>query len=156
MTQASVNISSTSDDWRGLALSNFVLSPFVFEGVLFASIEGFIQGIKFAEADPRRERAFLLSAWDAKRLGEEADRSAVYWQGASLAYGSTAHHQLIEAAIRTRIEQSPGLQQALLSTVGSTLIHDTGHPESPTTSLPAVVFCRIFEDLRQDLLARQA
>lgn len=37
-----LNISSTSDDWRGLALSNFPLSPFVLDGELFASVEGFI------------------------------------------------------------------------------------------------------------------
>lgn len=147
-----LNISATSDDWRGVALSNFVLSPFVFGGRLFASIEGFIQGIKFAEQDARRERAFTLSAWDAKTLGGEAELECVYWQGERLPYGSAQHHQLIEAAIRARIKQSEGLRQALISTRDYELVHETGAPDSPRTSLPTPVFCRIMNDLRDELL----
>ncbi len=146
-----LNISAVSDDWRGVALSNFVLSPFTFDGRLFASIEGFIQGIKFPESDARRERAFILSGWDAKNLGGEADLKGVYWNGDCLAYGSAQHHQLIEAAIRTRILQSEGLRQALLSTQGLQLVHETGFPDSPNTSLPTPVFCRIMNEIRQEL-----
>lgn len=152
-TRPSLNVSSTSTDWRGVALSNFPLSPFVLDGALFASVEGFIQGIKFPEGDPRRDQAFLSSAWDAKNLGDQADRSGAYWAGACISYGSTEHHRLIERAIRARIEQSVGLRTVLASTDGLTLVHDTGHgPDSPTTSLPAAVFCRILTDLRDELL----
>src|SRR5579885_3822512 len=97
--EKTVNVSSASTDWRGVALSNFGLSPFVLEGLLFASVEGFIQGIKFPEGDPRRELAFAASGWPAKRLGETADRSGAYWQGARIEYGSADHHRLIERAI---------------------------------------------------------
>jgi len=151
--EKTLNISSTSQDWRGVALSNFPLSPFTLDGVLFASIEGFIQGIKFPQGDPRRERAFVLYGWDAKSLGAEADRSGAYWQGERLTYGSTQHHALIERAIRARVAQNAGLAQVLLSTAGFRLVHDTGEVESPTTSLPAEVFCRILERMRQELQA---
>ncbi|KOF55019.1 MULTISPECIES: hypothetical protein [unclassified Achromobacter] len=147
-----LNVSSTSDDWRGLALSNFGLSPFIFNGMLFASVEGFIQGIKFPENDPRRLQAFNLSGWEAKHLGEQADRGGAYWNGQCLPYGSMQHHRLIEAAIRARIRQSAGLQRALLSTSGLVLIHDTGRKEAATTSLPAGVFCRILTGIRDELL----
>ncbi|HLU20259.1 MAG TPA: hypothetical protein VKZ66_09900 [Pusillimonas sp.] len=148
-----LNISITSQDWRGVALSNFLLSPFTLDGILFASIEGFIQGIKFPESDPRRDRAFVLHGWDAKNLGAEADRSGAYWQGERLEYGSARHHALIERAIRARVAQNAGLAQVLLSTVGSKLVHETGEAESPTTSLPATVFCRILEQVRHELQA---
>ncbi|ANY16552.1 hypothetical protein [Bordetella pseudohinzii] len=148
----SLNISSTSADWRGLALSNFGLSPFVLDDMLFASVEGFVQGIKFAENDPRRLQAFQLSGWEAKHLGDQADRSGAYWNGQRLPYGSTQHHRLIETAIRVRIEQCIGLQRALLSTNGLDLVHDTGRKEAPTTSLPATVFCRILTAIREELL----
>ena len=146
-----VNIASTSDDWRGRALSNFALSPFVFDGVLFASIEGFIQGIKFPESDPRRQQAFHLAGWDAKRIGAQAERSGAYWQGQCLVYGSVAHQQVIEAAIRARMAQSTGLQEALVSTADAVIIHDTGQPESTTTSLPGTVFCRLMTAIRDEL-----
>ncbi|CAK7021614.1 hypothetical protein NJI34_07290 [Pseudomonas sp. S 311-6] len=149
-----VNISINSSDWRGQALSNFGLSPFIFQGKLFASIEGFIQGIKFPESDSRREQAFRLSGWEAKQLGDTADRSGAYWNGGCLAYGSSGHHQLIGDAIRARIEQSPGLQAVLRSTAGAELVHVTGHVESPTTSLPATVFLQILNELRAGLLRR--
>jgi predicted NAD-dependent protein-ADP-ribosyltransferase YbiA (DUF1768 family) len=150
-----LNVSSTSTDWRGLALSNFGLSPFEMDGILFASIEGFIQGIKFPEDDPRRAQAFSLSGWDAKHLGNQADRSGAYWAGACLPYGSDRHHRLIEAAICARIAQSIGLQSALLSTEGMTLVHDTGREESHTTSLPAAVFCEILSRIRDDFLRKR-
>ncbi|HUH87535.1 MAG TPA: hypothetical protein VL003_05720 [Pusillimonas sp.] len=154
-TESTLNVSSTSSDWKGVALSNFQLSPFSIDGKLFASIEGFIQGIKFPEDDPRREQAFVSSGWDAKHLGDTADRSGAYWEGKKLAYGSTEHHELIAKAIRARIVQNAGLAQVLMSTAGSTLIHRVGNePESPLTSLPATVFCRILTELRDELLAK--
>jgi predicted NAD-dependent protein-ADP-ribosyltransferase YbiA (DUF1768 family) len=153
---AVINISSVSADWRGVALSNFGLSPFVLEGVLLASVEGFVQGIKFPEGDPRRETAFGSWGGDAKRLGDTADRSGAYWGGARLPYGSPAHHRLIERAIRARIAQCRGLQEALRSTARARLIHDTGSPEQPTTSLPAAIFCRILTEIRAELLAATA
>jgi predicted NAD-dependent protein-ADP-ribosyltransferase YbiA (DUF1768 family) len=152
-----INISSTSADWRGLALSNFSLSPFVLDGMLFASVEGFIQGIKFPEGDPRRAAAFVSCGASAKRLGDTADRSGAYWGGARLPYGSPDHHRLIERAMRARIAQSLGLQEALRSTADATLTHDTGAgADSPTTSLPASVFCRILTEIRSELLADQS
>ena len=151
--EKTLNVSSTSTDWRGLALSNFGLSPFVLDGMLFASVEGFVQGIKFPEGDPRREAAFASSGWPAKHLGDTADRSGAYWGGVCLPYGSPDHHRLIERAIRARIAQSKGLQEALKSTADAALIHDTGaSAESPTTSLPASVFCRILTEIRSELL----
>ena len=155
MTEETVlNVSSTSEDWRGLALSNFGLSPFVLGDMLFASVEGFIQGIKFREDDPRRGQAFTSSGWDAKNLGDQADGSGAYWNGQCLSYGSPQHRQLIGYAIRARIMQSAGLQRALITTRGMTITHKVGeHSESPTTSLPASVFCNILTDLRNELLA---
>jgi len=147
-----VNVSSTSTDWRGLALSNFGLSPFVLDETLFASVEGFIQGIKFPEGDSKRDAAFASSGWRAKSLGDTADRSGAYWGGVRLTYGSPDHHRLIERAIRARIGQSKGLQEALKSTGDAALIHDTGAAESPMTSLPAAVFCRILSEIRAELL----
>ena len=155
-TRPSLNVSAISTDWRGVALSNFGLSPFILDGVLFASIEGFIQGIKFPEDDPRRAQAFQSSGIEAKQFSDLADRSGAYWAAVRIPYGSPEHHQLIKRAIRARIKQSAGLRQVLIATDGYTLIHDTGHgPDSPTTSLPATVFCKILTELRSELLANQ-
>lgn len=149
-----LNVAYTSTDWRGVALSNFSLSPFLFDGVLLASVEGFIQGLKFPEGDARREQAFQSSAWEAKQAGEQADKTAAYWAGKHMPFGSPEHHQLVGRAVRTRIEQSPGLRQVLISTKGLVLKHETGHgPEPVVTSLPATIFCKVLTDLRDELIA---
>lgn len=147
-----INIAGSSDDWRGVALSNFALSPFVFEGRLLASVEGFIQGIKYPESDPVRDAAFTAYGRTAKSMGENALRNAVYWGGAVVEYGSPLHHNLIGRAIRQRIVQSPGLRQVLSSTGDMVIVHETGEPEPLHTSLPATVFCRILTAVRDEIV----
>ncbi|HUH41284.1 MAG TPA: hypothetical protein VL024_10495 [Castellaniella sp.] len=154
MNPSSINIAFTSDDWRGVALSNFTLSPFVLDGVLLASVEGFIQGIKFPDGAPNRERAFVSAGWEAKTLGRDADRRGAYWQGQRVDYGSHTHQALIERALRARFAQNAGLQSVLRTTAGLTIRHEPGDgPEPATTSLPAVRFCQILTDIRAQLLS---
>ena len=148
---AGLNVSSASADWRACALANYPLFPFVLDGVVLASVEGFIQGIKFPEGHPSRAAAFRAYAAAAKQYGAAAARISVWWGGQALAYGSAAHHALIARAIRAKFVHNQGAQLALRATQGIVLKHDVG-PESPTTSLPAVVFCRILTELRDELL----
>ncbi|MBV6274297.1 hypothetical protein KVP09_15490 [Alcaligenaceae bacterium CGII-47] len=155
MNVTTINIAFTSDDWRGVALSNFTLSPFVLDGILLASIEGFIQGIKYPEGVANRDRAFVSAGWEAKALGREADRRGAYWGGQRVDYGSTEHQRLIERALRARFAQNEGLQHVLRSTAGLTIQHITGDgPEPATTSLSAIEFCRIMTTIRDDLLVQ--
>jgi len=152
MSPTSINIAFTSDDWRGVALSNFVLSPFMLDGILLASVEGFIQGIKFPEGHPNREQAFVSAGWEAKAFSRLADNSGAYWAGGSVPYASREHVQLIERALHARFAQNEGLRHVLRSTVGMTIRHDTGAgPEPTATSLPAVEFCRILTEIRDGL-----
>ena len=148
---AHLNVNSASSDWRACALANFPLFPFVLDGVVIASAEGFIQGIKYPEAHPSRRLAFLAHAQGAKQYGDRAERISVWWKGQALAYGSASHHALIARAIRAKFHYNQGAQLALRATEGMELKHDIGF-ESPTTSLPAAVFCRILADLRDELL----
>ncbi|MBI5732839.1 hypothetical protein HY967_02685, partial [Candidatus Jorgensenbacteria bacterium] len=62
-----LNVWSKSTDWRARYLSNFAADPFELEGEGFASVEGFIQGIKYPLDDPRREQAFNSVGKEAKR-----------------------------------------------------------------------------------------
>ena len=150
-TDAYLNVNSASSDWRACALANYPLFPFILDDVLLASVEGFIQGIKFPDTHPSRGRAFLAHAHAAKQCGERAERISVWWKDKVLAYGSDAHHALIARAIRAKFYYNQGAQLALRATEGMELKHDIG-PELPTTSLPASVFCRILTDLRDELL----
>ncbi|MGB3425411.1 MAG: PAS domain S-box protein [Castellaniella sp.] len=153
MGRKTINVSFTSDDWRGVALSNFSLSPFEFEGRLLASVEGFIQGIKFPPGHASREQAFAASAWDAKACGQGAEKQFAYWDGTQLEFGSDAHHALVERALRARFAQNEGLRRVLASTQGLDIQHLTGESEPERTSMPAALFCRILTDIRDAVTA---
>lgn len=149
------NIGGTRPQDMAAALcSNFPRMPFVVDDVELASLEGFVQGIKFPVGDERREKAFGLSGRQAKRIGRKAERIFVWWQGMEIPYGSPAHHALIERALRAKFGQLPEAMQALLATEGTELVHDLGHAESSHTSLPSAVFCAILTRIREERLAR--
>lgn len=145
-----LNVSAKSDDRRAARLSNFSPDPFTLDGMTFASAEGFIQGIMWPEDHPNRNDAFGSVGGKAKRFGRTAERKSVWWRGETIPFGSSRHHLLIERAIKAKFEQNPEAMAALRATAGLTLIHDLGHPESPTTSLPATVFCAILTRIRDD------
>lgn len=149
---AVLNIASKSDDSRARRLSNFSDDSFVLDGERLASVEGFIQGIKFFPGHATRRQAFESVGVEAKRLGRKAERFFVWWGNLAIPYGSSEHHKLIERAIRAKFEQNKTAMDALLATRGMTLIHDLGYPDPPNTSLPAEVFCEILTRIREEVL----
>ncbi len=148
MTRTTINVAYTSDDWRGVALSNFSLSPFELDGVALASVEGFIQGIKFPPGHPARKQAFASSAWEAKACGQGAEKHFAYWGDVRVEFGSDGHHRWVEWALRARFAQNEGLRRILASTRGLNILHQTGEPEPDLTSMPAALFCHILSDIR--------
>ena len=146
-TQTVLNVTSKSRDWRAYTLSNFPCFPFALDGQLFASTEGFIQGIKYPEKDTLRQQCFTSWGMVAKSMGEHAERKFVWWNGKAIRYGTAKHHRLIARAIRAKFACNLGALMALQATRGLILIHDVG-PESPYTSLPASVFCEILTEIR--------
>ncbi len=153
-----INVSSGSDDKAARRLSNFSKYRFVIDGAEMASVEGFVQGIKFPELpteDTRREITFRLSGFEAKRIGNEASEFGyefVWWKGKAIKYGSDEHYKLNERAIRAKFEQNPEAMVALLSTKGKKITHELGGEESRTTCLPKAVFCDILTRIREEKL----
>ncbi len=145
-----LNIGSRSDDWRARHLSNFSSIPFILDNVVVASVEGFIQGIKFPENHINRLLAFQSTGVEAKRFGRKAEHKFVWWNEKTIPYNSSEHHQLIEKAIRAKFGQSSVAMIALQTTAGMVLTHDLGHPENPNTCLPAAVFCDILTRIREE------
>ena len=145
------NITSSSRDVRARLLSNFANYPFVIEKQHCASVEGFIQAIKYPHGSVERWRTFLQSGKTAKEASLPSPQSHIWWRGKQVAYGSEQHHALIERAIVQKCMQNEICMRALLNTDDLTLLHDTGARESPHTSLPASTFCDILTKLRTKL-----
>lgn len=144
---STLNISSKSEDWRSVILSNFTIMPFCLDGRYLVSMEGFIQAIKFPPTDPRRLPITLMWGKKAKEAGQEAKCISVWWDGAEYAYRSPEHEALIRRALEAKFHCNEGARVALKSTGTDILTHDVG-PESPQTSLPAEIFCRMLTEIR--------
>ena len=83
--------------------------------------------------------------------GKKAQKIFVWWKGKAIPYNSDEHRQLIKRAIEAKYEQNFEAMEALLSTKGKKITHEIG-PESPYTSLPKEIFCRILKDIRDKKL----
>lgn len=148
-----LNIVGDSSDWRAKRLSNFSNDPFDLDGETFASVEGFIQGIKFPPNHPARLEAFQSVGMKAKKLGRGAQGDFVWFRGTTVIYGSPEHHGMIGRAMCAKFEQNREAMVALIATEGQVLTHDVGHPDSPKTSLPCDLFCAFLTEIRQKVLA---
>lgn len=149
-----MNIGSNGK-WPANVLSNFAVTPFTIDGVECASAEGFIQALKFPKIDMQVHVCTLVGR-KAKFKGKKANKrikreQKVWWQGQEFAYRSDEHFALIEKGLRAKYTQSDRARRALLATRDSTLTHNTGHKESPHTSLPALKFIAILYKIRKEL-----
>ncbi|MBK6735570.1 MAG: hypothetical protein IPG61_16135 [bacterium] len=151
-------------------LSNLAATPFVLDDQHFASVEAFIQAIKYPEDGPkaaRRHRIATLTGHAARRAGTnpnrkisrawaEGEEAWVYWAGRHILYQSESHAMLIERAIRAKFTQSTTALAVLRGTGNRALRHATGAPERRVTSLKAMELCRILTDIRTEARSRNA
>lgn len=146
-----LNASSRSDEQLGQDLSNFAHKPFSLDGRRYASVEGFYQSLRYS--DPAQRNAIAkLHGKDAKAAGKQADlKDVIVYGGKEIKLGSTEHHQLIERAIRAKLDAHPDIRQALADSHPRPIIHDTFVPEKPGSHLPNAVFADILTRVRESL-----
>ena len=145
------NIIGDSNDERSRLLSNFSNTPLFLGNEYFASVEGFIQGIKYHGDCTERWRAFMSVGIRAKKMSPLVAQTFVWWQAKQIPYGGHDHAKLITKALNNKFMQNKDCCDALIATGALVLTHDTGMPESPHTSLPSVVFCNFLTQLRKRL-----
>lgn len=143
-------------------VSNFADTHFRFGGKQFRSAEAFIHYIKYPENHPEKKKVAKLWGKEAKNavIGEirakindlllAGQTPKVYWQGKEIDYRSQKHYSLIKEALRAKFVQNSPAREQLIATENGKLVHNTGKKESKNTSLPAVEFCRILTELRQE------
>jgi predicted NAD-dependent protein-ADP-ribosyltransferase YbiA (DUF1768 family) len=147
-----LNVFSRSTENIGRLMSNFARTPFVLDGVEYASIEGFYVALKFL--DPiKRAKVSRLYGSVVKQMGKKSRIERTCYGGEWFAFGSDAHVELIKRAIRAKLRAYPDIARAFAATDPRPIIHDTSHPEPPDTEFPAAAFCRILAELREE--ARQ-
>lgn len=136
------------------ALSNFAPHPFVIDGVECASMEGFLQSLKFKSPDMQLAVCKLVGK-AAKFKGKKPwwRTQTLHWQGQEIARGSKEYQDLLDRAYEA-LAQNTGFRKALLATGDAILGHSIGKRRQNETVLTVAEFVgrlnRIRERLRQE------
>lgn len=144
-----LNVYSRSDEGIGRLMSNFARTPFVLDGVEYASIEGFYVALKFLDTD-RRAKAAKLYGLVAKRMGMKSTLTETFYCGSWFRLGSEEHHALIKRALRAKLEAHPRIMADFVATRPRPIFHDTGRPDPVGARFPATVFIRLLAELRDE------
>jgi len=145
-----LNVYSRSTEEIGRLMSNFAHTPFVLDGIEYASVEGFYVALKFLEP-AKRAKLSRLYGLVAKQMGKKSKIERSCYGGEWFSFGSQAHLELIKRAIRAKLDAHRHIARAFAATAPRPIIHDTGHPDPPDSEFPASVFCRILSELRDEI-----
>lgn len=136
----------------GDALSNFAPHPFIIDGVECASMEGFLQSLKFSNPDMQREVCKLVGK-AAKFKGKPKKwyrTQTLYWQGKEYKRDSEEYQELLDRAYN-ELGKNTGFQRALLATGNATLTHSIGKNKQSETVLTVKEFISRLYRLRAEL-----
>ncbi len=140
-----INITSMSPAPLDL-VSNFAHTPFELDGVSYASIEGFWQGIKFTK-DSDRRRVFALFGGAAKAAADDAPASDVItYADRPVRVGTFEHWALMEKACMAKFTQHAAAREALLSTGDRPIVHRV---RRDSRTIPGVVMADIWMRIRE-------
>jgi len=134
------------------ALSNFAPHAFVIDGVECASMEGFLQSLKFSNPDMQKEVCKLVGK-AAKFKGKKKKwyrTQILYWQGQEIRRDSEEYQQLLDKAFES-LGTNSGFQKALRATGNATLTHSIGKKKINETVLTVQEFISRLYKLRSSL-----
>lgn len=133
------------------SLSNFSPHPFVFDGVEIASMEGFLQSLKFKSVDMQREVCTLVGfAAKKKGYGKNWQRKQIlHWNGIEYNRGRQEYQDLLDRAYE-ELNKNTKFRKALDATNGMVLTHNIGKTSSKDTILTRSEFCKRLTKLRDN------
>jgi ribA/ribD-fused uncharacterized protein len=143
-----MNIVFNQIDKRWQPISNLAHTPFTLRGLIYASVEGFWQGLKF-ESDADRARVAALWGKPAKQAAREAPEIERFvYDGETYAVGGAGHRSLMLQACRAKFDQHAGACEALLATGNRPLTHRV---RRDSKTIPGVVMAEIWMRIRAGL-----
>ena len=134
-------------------LSNFAEHHFVIDGVKCASMEGFLQSLKFKDIYRQIEICQLYGK-DAKFKGKKKKwyrNQVLYWQGKEIKRDSNEYRFLLDKAFKA-LSLNNDFKQALSDTGKNKLIHSIGKNDIRRTVLTEKEFILRLYKIRGDRL----
>jgi len=138
------------------ALSNFAPHPFTFRGIKVASMEGFLQGLKF-KSEEMQKHVFTLVGKKAKFKGKKKKwkrDQTLYFQGEPIKRNSKEYQELLDEAYN-ELAKNEKFKKALLATGEATIKHSIGKRKQSETVLTISEFCGRLMKLRERLQKEQ-
>lgn len=148
-----MNIGS-GNGYPASALSNFAPHRFVLDGVECASMEGFLQSLKFKNPEMQRHICSLVGR-AAKFAGKQKKwwlTGTLYWQGREIDRFSGEYQQLLDRAYDAMVEQSNSFRDALHASENATLEHTIGKSNPRQTILTVSEFIKRLYRIREELI----
>lgn len=134
------------------SLSNFSPHPFILDGVLCNSMEGFLQSTKYANFDMQKEICLLVGK-AAKFKGKKKKwfkEQILYWNGVEYPRKSKEYQDLLDRAFDA-LSENETFKKALLATGKSTLTHEIGKSKKSETVLTKSEFISRLYKIRERL-----
>jgi predicted NAD-dependent protein-ADP-ribosyltransferase YbiA (DUF1768 family) len=134
------------------ALSNFSPHPFVIDGIECASMEGFLQSLKFSNTEMQKHICTLVG-FKAKLAGKAKNwqrEQILYWNGKEYQRQSQDYQDLLDRAYKA-LSQNDSFRRALLATHNAVLTHSIGRKDEKETVLTKNEFCSRLMRIREEL-----
>lgn len=138
------------------SLSNFAPHAFVIDDIECASMEGFLQSLKFSSPEMQAEVCKLVGK-AAKFKGKKKKwwrTQTLFWQGKEIKRDSQEYQDLLDRAF-SELAKNTGFQRALIATRGATLTHSMGKRKIEETVLTTQEFISRLNRIRAELLAQK-
>jgi len=137
------------------ALSNFAPHRFVYDDEESASMEGFLQSLKFSNPEVARSVRQLVGLAAKKRGSKRNDAwqraRCLWWKGEPVDRFGQAYQDLLDGAFRAMFDQSDSARKALLASGTATLTHSIGRRKKSETILTTSEFCGRLTVIRNEL-----
>lgn len=145
----------SGNGYPAAALSNFSPHPFVLDGVACASMEGFLQSLKFDKPHVQ-ETVCAMVGMAAKFRGKKRNRAwkmrqTLWWRGVAYDRHGPEYQALLDRAYAAMAEHSQSFRAALVASGDATLTHSIGRPRESETVLTEREFCSRLTALRAEL-----
>lgn len=131
-------------------LSNFASNPFTIDGIYCASMEGFLQSLKFKDSAMQVEICKLIG-FGAKKAGYGKNwqkYQTLYWQDNFYKRSSIEYQELLDRAYG-ELSKNEQFKKALLATGNNNLTHSIGKRKESETILTKTEFCSRLMSIRQ-------
>lgn len=137
------------------ALSNFPPRPFVLDGVAIASMEGWLQSLKFDKPHVQ-EVVCALVGLAAKRRGQKRNKAwksiqTLWWRGVAMKRDSQDFQDLLDRAYQAAFDQHEGFRKALAASGDAVLRHSIGKSKIADTVLTEREMCSRLTKLRDGI-----